>query len=136
VNRLLKPVRLAIVAIVRIKTLWRHAIHTRLCVRLALVVRHALRIGKMSLLVHCSRCDSWAAILAVRGVLLHGTLGLESWRHTSAHVLVRNRTVGLRRVVGHIGIVVLRRETTASSTIWWKAPVHVCVAHIAVRGLR
>lgn len=102
-------------------------------VGLAGVVRHSLGIGEMSLLVHCSRCDGGAAVLAVRRVLLHGALGLEGWSHAAAHVVMRERAVGLGGLVCHVIVVVmLGRETTASSGVGWKATIHVRVAHVAV----
>jgi hypothetical protein len=99
-----------------------------LLVRLAGIIRHALGVGEMSLLMHRSRCDGGAAVLAVRGVLLHWALWLESWSHTASHVLVRERAIGLRRLVRHVVVVMLGWVAAASSGIWRKATVHVCVA--------
>jgi hypothetical protein len=88
------------------------------------------------LLVHRSGCNSRAAVLAVRRVLLHGALWLESGSHAATHVVVRERAVGLRGLVCHVVVVVmLGRETTAASGVGRIATVHVRVAHVAVRGL-
>lgn len=91
------------------------------------------------LLVHCSRCDSRAAILAVGRVLLHRALGLECRSHAAAaaHVLlVRAGVVHLRGLSRHLLVVLVlgsAEAATASTTVLRVATVHVCAAHIAVR---
>lgn len=98
-------------------------------VRLSRVERRALCVSKVLLLVHRSRCDCRAAVLAVGRV--HGALRGKRGGHASTHGLVGHRTVGLRRVVGCVGVVVwLRLETTATTTVWLETLVL-----LAVRGL-
>lgn len=91
----------------------------------------------MCLLMHGCGCDGGAASLAVWRTLGLHALGLERRRHAAtSHLLVGQGTVGLRRVVGHVGVVVLvlRRVATAPTSIGI-APTHVHVADVAVGGL-
>lgn len=72
----------------------------------------SLGVSKVLLLMHLSRSHGRAGTLvAVRRVLQ--ALGCESRRHASStHVLVRNSTVGLRRLV--VGLLRLESTTTAA----------------------
>ena len=98
----------------------------RLWVRLSLVIRLSLRVCKVLLLVHGSRCDCRAAIGTVRGVVLHALRRESRGNAPTSHRLVGHRAIGLRRVVRNVRIVMgLRLETTATTTIWWKAPLTV-----------
>ena len=85
------------------------------------VERLALRVSKVLLLVHLSRCQCWATVGAVGRVLQ--ALGRECGRHaTSAHGLVGHRAERLGRAVGRV-VVLLRVETAATTTVWLEALV-------------
>jgi hypothetical protein len=138
-NGLLEPIVLTVVVVVGIQTwLMRDTVHVWLAIWLALVtIRHGLGVGILRLLMHCCGRHGWTTILSVWRVLLHSALGLESRRHSSTgtHVLVRDRSVRLRRMAVHVGVVVLRREPTATAALWGIATVHG-VAHVAMGRLR
>ena len=85
-----------IIVVVRIEAGLRHTVHARLWVLLSWVVWHALWVGEMCLLVHRGRCHGRTARLAVGRALLVHALGLESWGHATAHLLMGQGTVGLR----------------------------------------
>lgn len=100
----------------------------RLRVRLSRVERRALCVGKvLLLLVHRSRCDCRAAVLAVRRV--HGALGGERWGHAaSSHV--RHTVVGLRRLTGRVVLLLGLETTTAAATVRLEALVLLAVGRL------
>jgi hypothetical protein len=107
----------------------------RLCIWLALVVRHSW-VCHLVWLMYLCRCGCRAAVREVRRTLR--ALRLERWSHTTTHVLVWDGAVGLGRLIRHVGVelLLLRLEPTTTAAVWWVTTVDVCVVQVAVARLR